>query len=72
MPLRNGVPYCVNHTTTKLVRNEGFSAVTEVRKDGANVSFNPGSGVVVVVFFCEECGYVELYAAQKTPLWDQA
>lgn len=69
MPTKGQDVFCVNHPQTKMVRNEGFSAITQVTKDGANVAFNPGSGVPVVLFFCSTCGYVEMYAAVKTPFW---
>jgi hypothetical protein len=52
-----------------MVRNEGFNAITQVTKDGSNVSFNPSTGVPTVLFFCNSCGYIEMYAAAKTGLW---
>jgi uncharacterized protein YraI len=53
-----------------MVRNDGFNALVTLTKSGPNVSFNVGSGVPVVVFVCNACGYIELYAATKTPYWE--
>ena len=62
MPILNGVVACVNHKTP-MRRNDGFSAITGVTKKGESVSFNPSNGVPVRMFYCEKCGYIEMYAA---------
>jgi hypothetical protein len=69
MPTKNNTVFCVNHPDVPMVRNEGFNAITQVTKDGSNVSFNPSTGVPTVLFFCNSCGYIEMYAAAKTGLW---
>lgn len=62
---------CINHPI-RMTRNEGYYAVTLVGKNGANVNFNPGTGVPSVVYFCPACGYIELYAAASDPEWQRA
>ena len=69
MPIRNGKLSCVNHTDTEMSRNEGFSAIAQATKSGAGIHFDQSRGVPLVVFFCQTCGYVELYVAMKTDLW---
>lgn len=71
MPIKNGQVYCINHPDILLVKNPGFNAVTKVDMTGINLTFRPGSGVPLVVYYCETCGYVELYAAQKTSYWSE-
>jgi hypothetical protein len=63
MPIINNQIVCVNHQTIPMQRNEGFSAITSVTKQGENVSFNPANGVPVRLFYCRICGYIETYAA---------
>ena len=72
MPLKNNSPFCINHPDTEMSRNEGFSAVTQVIKKGDRVTFNPAAGIPLVVYSCPTCGYVELYVASRTALWEQA
>lgn len=69
MPLRNGIPHCVNHPDKAMTRNEGLSAVVTVTRDHRGTTFNPSSGVPLVVYYCDSCGYTELYVAQKTSFW---
>src|SRR5687768_2022476 len=71
MPLKNGMPFCVNHPGIALTRNEGFSALTEFKRHGPTGAFDPTRGVPVAVYYCPECGYIEMYAAQKTPSWSE-
>jgi uncharacterized protein YraI len=68
--MKDSTIYCINHPHTPMVRNDGFNALVTLTKSGPNVSFNVGSGVPVVVFVCNACGYIELYAATKTPYWE--
>lgn len=70
MPLKDGKRYCINHMNTRMGRTERFKALVNV--DGATTSgtggtIDPGSGIIVMPFVCEECGYLELYLADKTP-----
>ena len=71
MPMNaNGSPACINHPQQQMLRNDGFSAVTGLQVNGpGNLNFTPGTGVPAVLFYCNTCGYIELYAAQKTPFW---
>lgn len=62
MPKINGVIVCINDHT-QMVRNDGFNAVTSVTKQGANISFNPANGVPTRLYYCQTCGYIEMYAA---------
>ncbi|HEY8166606.1 MAG TPA: hypothetical protein VIF83_13725 [Gemmatimonadaceae bacterium] len=70
MPLKEGKRYCVNHPNIRMGRTERFKALVNV--EGATQSgtgtIDPGSGLIVLPFVCEECGYLELYLADKTPL----
>ena len=70
--MREGHIYCVNHPEDHMVRNEGFNALTTVKRENGNVRFESSTGVPTVVFYCNTCGYIEVYAAQKTPYWERA
>jgi len=72
MPRKEGHVYCVNHPDERMIRNEGFNALIKVDHHENKVQFNSSTGVPVVVFFCDKCGYIEVYAAQKTPYWQQS
>jgi hypothetical protein len=61
MPLKNGVYFCVNHPTTPMVTETSLNAVTAVEVTEETVSFLPAKGVLVKVYACPECGYVEMY-----------
>lgn len=70
MPLKNGVPHCLNHPETPLVKQEGLNAITAMEKSASGqASFKPDTGIPTVVYFCQNCGYLEMYAAQKTSFW---
>lgn len=71
MPIQNGTKVCINHQHTALNAQEGFHALTVFIKNGQQYSFNPASGIPVKVYVCPQCGYVEIYAAQSTPEWNQ-
>ena len=71
MPIFNGNPHCINHPDVPMRRNVGLSAITElVRSENEKITFNPSSGIPVVVYYCDVCGYIEMYAAQKTSYWE--
>jgi hypothetical protein len=72
MPFRNEDVYCINHVDTRMVRNEGFNALMRVERIGEGIGFDSASGVPVLIYSCPDCGYIELYAAQKTKEWDDA
>jgi hypothetical protein len=72
MPIRNEDVYCINHENTRMVRNEGFNALMRVERMSEGIAFDSASGVPVQVFSCPDCGYIELYAAQKTKDWNDS
>ncbi|WP_123784104.1 nuclease-related domain-containing protein [Corallococcus macrosporus] len=72
MPINEkGVVCCVNHPRRPMVRNSGFSAITAAEPSATGVVFNSSRGVPIVVFSCDECGYVESYAANKMSGWSE-
>lgn len=66
MPIRDGKRYCINHTDTRMNRTERFKALTNVQGSATEGTLDPKAGLVVMPFVCEECGYMELYVADKT------
>ncbi|MBU1706111.1 hypothetical protein KKG19_05310 [Patescibacteria group bacterium] len=60
---------CVTHTDVPMGRIPGFHALTKVNKNKSKVSFMPSSGIPVVAFACNICGYIETYSAVKTDEW---
>lgn len=72
MPNRNGNIFCINHPDILMKRNSGFNAVIKVENSEVGFIFDASNGIPLVVFFCESCGYVESYAAQKTEFWNQS
>jgi len=47
-------------------RTESFKALVNIEGGASDGTINPNSGLVVMPFVCEECGYLELYVADKT------
>jgi predicted nucleic-acid-binding Zn-ribbon protein len=47
-------------------RTETFKALVNITGGAADGKINTSSGLVVMPFVCEECGYLELYVADKT------
>jgi Holliday junction resolvase-like predicted endonuclease len=72
MPIKNGTVFCVNHPNLPMVRNSGFNSLTTIQRFDTGFIFNPANGIPLVVFYCNDCGYVESYAAQKTSYWSEA
>ena len=66
MPIKEGKRYCVNHPNARMNRTESFKALVNMSGSGPGATVNPNSGLVVMPFVCEECGYLELYVADKT------
>jgi hypothetical protein len=54
-----------------MIRNSGFNAITTVERTDTGFAFISTSGMPLVAYFCNECGYVESYAAQKTRYWSE-
>lgn len=66
MPIKEGKRYCVNHPHTRMNRTETLKALVAIQGTAQDAKINPASGLVVMPFVCEECGYLELYVADKT------
>jgi predicted nucleic-acid-binding Zn-ribbon protein len=66
MPIKEGKRYCINHPNARMNRTETFKALVNITGDATSGTLNPNSGLVVMPFVCEECGYLELYVADKT------
>ncbi|MEO5589021.1 MAG: hypothetical protein ABIS03_05500 [Gemmatimonadaceae bacterium] len=47
-------------------RTETFKALVGVKGTAEDPTISPNTGLVVMTFVCEECGYLELYVADKT------
>lgn len=71
MPIKNGTIFCINHPDVTMIRNSGFNAIITVERTESGFAFIPTSGMPLVSYFCDECGYVESYAAQKTRFWGE-
>ena len=66
MPIKDGKRFCVNHPNARMNRTESFKALVNIRGGATDGTIDPSSGLVVMTFVCEECGYLELYVADKT------
>jgi hypothetical protein len=67
MPIKDGKRYCINHTSSRMNRTGSFKALVNIDGSSADGKINPAAGLVVMPFVCEECGYLELYVADRTP-----
>ncbi len=66
MPIKDGKRYCVNHPEMRMNRTGSFKALANFDGTASEGTINPGSGLVVMPFVCDDCGYLELYVADKT------
>lgn len=66
MPIKDGKRYCVNHPNARMNRTESLKALVNIKGSAAEASINTASGLIVMPFVCEDCGYLELYVADKT------
>ena len=70
MPIKDGKRFCLNHPNTRMNRTESQKALVNMSGGtgtaGIGAKIDPNSGLVVMPFVCEECGYLELYVADKT------
>ena len=66
MPIKEGKRYCINHPNARMNRTETLKALVAIKGSASDATINPASGLVVMPFVCEECGYLELYVADKT------
>ena len=65
MPIRDGKRYCITHTKTRMSRTDNFKALSNVTGDAKTGTVDAKAGLVVMPFLCEECGYLELYVADR-------
>ncbi|MGI9045097.1 MAG: hypothetical protein ACR2GK_13380 [Gemmatimonadaceae bacterium] len=47
-------------------RTESFKALMNVKGGATDGSISTTAGLVIMTFVCEECGYLELYVADRT------
>jgi hypothetical protein len=66
MPIKDGKRYCINHPNARMNRTETLKALVNMTGGATDGTLNTSSGLVVMPFVCEECGYLELYVADKT------
>ena len=66
MPIKEGKRYCINHPKARMNRTESFKALVNIKGSATEGTINASSGLIVMPFVCEECGYLELYVADKT------
>jgi hypothetical protein len=66
MPIKDGKRYCINHPNDRMNRTETFKALATVKGGATDGTINPNAGLIVMPFVCEECGYLELYVADRT------
>jgi hypothetical protein len=70
MPIKEGKRYCINHPNVRMNRTESLKALVNMSGGtgtaGVGATIDAASGLVVMPFVCEECGYLELYVADKT------
>ncbi len=66
MPIKEGKRFCINHPNARMNRTESFKALVNIKGTLEDAAINPSSGLIVMPFVCEECGYLELYVADKT------
>jgi hypothetical protein len=65
MPIKDGKRYCVNHPAARMNRTGTFKALVNIDGSSADGKINPNAGLVVMPFVCDECGYLELYVADR-------
>jgi hypothetical protein len=46
-------------------RTDNFKSLANVTGDAKTGTVDPSHGLVVMPFLCEECGYLELYVADR-------
>ena len=66
MPIKEGKRYCVNHPKVRMNRTESFKALMNVKGGATDGTISSTAGLVIMPFVCEECGYLELYVADRT------
>jgi len=71
VPKKDDNCYCINHPDEVMIKNDGFSAITSLKKEAGEVIFDPGSGVPIITYMCLKCGYIENYTAQFDDSWNR-
>jgi hypothetical protein len=66
MPIKEGKRYCINHPKARMNRTESFKALMNVKGGATDGTISSTAGLVIMPFVCEECGYLELYVADRT------
>ncbi len=66
MPIKDGKRYCINHPKVRMNRTESFKALMNVKGGATDGTISTTAGLVIMTFVCEECGYLELYVADRT------
>ena len=67
MPIKDGKRYCINHPNSRMNRTGSFKALVNIEGTSADGKINPNAGLALMPFVCDECGYLELYVADRTP-----
>jgi len=66
MPIKEGTVKCANDSNHVMVAAEGNYALTTVKKvSEGNHEFKPDQGIILKVFFCNTCGYIQTYVDSK-------
>lgn len=65
MPIRDGKRYCATHTKSRMSRTDRLKALINVEGTAAEGKLDHSSALIVMPFVCEECGYLELYIADR-------
>lgn len=69
MPLKNGTPHCINHPDIPLTSDPGqLNALPAASQNEDAPSVNLSEMVLITVYACTTCGYIELYWAKKKAL----
>jgi predicted nucleic-acid-binding Zn-ribbon protein len=48
-----------------MTRTDNFKALSNVTGDAKSGTVDASAGLVVMPFLCDECGYLELYVADR-------
>ena len=68
MPITNGVPTCINHPRTRLLRNDRPVVLHPVDLIDAKPAPMLHRGMFLAPYICPECGYAEFYVVDKEQL----
>lgn len=68
MPIKNGVPVCINHPGKRLLRNDRPVVLHPVDLTDAEPAPMLHRGMFLAPYICTECGYTEFYVIDKEQL----